>query len=132
MAASNREIDHEQILEEMLEQFKPVFDASPMGVYLYLDEVHKICNQHMAEMFGMTVEEWNHAQSFLNDFVDPRDQELVARNYQHHIAQLTHPVTFQFRGRRKDGSTFQAETDMIPISWRGNPVAYHFVREVGS
>ena len=28
------------------------------------------------------------------------------------------------------GSTFEAETDMIPLVWRGYPVAYHFVREV--
>jgi hypothetical protein len=34
------------------------------------------------------------------------------------------------RGLRKDGSTFSAETDMIPISYRGHPVAYHFVRQL--
>lgn len=123
-------IEHEQILKEMLEQFGPVFENSPMGVYLYLDDVHKVCNERMAKMFGLTVKEWNGTQSFLDDFVDERNQEMVARNYQHHVAMRTHPVTFRFRAKRKDGSKFLAETDMIPICWRGNPVAYHFVREV--
>jgi len=129
-ARQAQDAEHEQILREMLEQFQPVFDHSPMGVYLYLDDVHKLCNERMAKMFGVTVKEWNAMPSFLADFVDDRDQEMVASNYQHHVAQLTHPATFRFRAKRKAGSKFLAETDMIPICWRGNPVAYHFVREV--
>lgn len=122
--------EHEQILREMLEQFGPVFEQSPDGVYLYLDDVHKICNDRLARMFGLTAKEWGATQTFLSDFVEPEDQEIVARNYQRHVAGLTRPVRFRFRARRKDGSAFEAETDMIPMSWRGNPVAYHFVREV--
>lgn len=56
---------------------------------------------------------------------------MFAWNYDHRVATLAFPVTFRFRGRRKDGSIFAAETDMIPISWRGHPVAYHFVRQIG-
>ncbi len=81
-------------------------------------------------MFGFTVKEWAAEPNFLTDFVAEQDQEKVATNYQRHVAMLTRPVTFRFHARRKDGSTFAAETEMIPISWRGNPVAYHFVREV--
>jgi PAS domain S-box-containing protein len=130
--ASRRQHDteHEQILKEMLEQFGPVFEQSPDGIYLYLDDVHKICNERLARMFGLTTKEWASTPTFLRDFVDEQDQELVARNYQNHVAVLTRPVRFRFRAKRKDGSEFKAETDMIPISWRGNPVAYHFVREV--
>jgi hypothetical protein len=39
-------------------------------------------------------------------------------------------VTFRFRARRKDGSTFSAETDMIPISWGRHAIAYHFVHQI--
>jgi PAS domain S-box-containing protein len=99
-------------------------------VYLYLDDVHKLCNERLARMFGCTVEEWSDAPSFLADFVAEEDRERFASNYRNHVATLAFPVTFQFRGLRKDGSTFAAETDMIPISWRGHPVAYHFVREI--
>ena len=126
----HQNLEHEQIIADMHAQFKPVFDTSPMGVYLYLDDAHKICNQRMATMFGMTVEEWGAPPTFLADFVDESDQDVVANNYQHHIAQLTHPTTFRFKARRKNGETFMAETDMIPISWQGYLVAYHFVREV--
>lgn len=131
MAANQHQnLEHEQILNEMLQQFQPVFDKSPFGVYLYLDDVHKVCNENMAKMFGLTPKEWAATETFLADFVSEEDQDMFARNYQHHIAGLAHPITFRFHGKRKDGSEFLAETDMIPISWRGNPIAYHFVHEV--
>jgi PAS domain S-box-containing protein len=125
-----QDTEHEQILQEMLAQFGPVFEHSPDGVYLYLDDRHKICNKRMAAMFGLTTEEWSATPNFLASFVADEDQEIVARNYQEHVSALTRPVTFRFRARRKNGSAFTAETEMIPMSWRGHPVAYHFVREV--
>ena len=128
-AKQDQDREHSKIMKELAEQFRPVLESSPVGVYLYLDDTHKICNEHLAKMFGVSAAEWVKTGSFLEAFVDPRDRKLFAGNYQHHIAQLTHPVTFKFLARRKDGTTFLAETDMIPISWHGMPVAYHFVRE---
>jgi PAS domain S-box-containing protein len=121
---------HAQALREMAEQFGPLFEHSLVGVYLYVDDHHKICNEKMARMHGMTVEEWQNTPTFLNDFIVAEDRQMYASNYREHVAALKHPVTFRFRGLRKDGSTFAAETDMIPLCWNGHPVAYHFVREL--
>lgn len=123
---------HEQVLREVAEQFGPLFQHSPVGVYLYVDDHHKICNERMAGMHGMTVEEWQNTPTFLNDFIVPEDRQMYASNYREYVAALKHPITFRFRGLRKDGSTFVAETDMIPLCWNGHPVAYHFVRELPS
>jgi PAS domain S-box-containing protein len=123
---------HEQALREMAEQFGPLFERSPVGVYLYVDDHHKICNEKMARIHGMTVEEWQNTPTFLNDFIVPEDRQIYAGNYREHVAALKHPVTFRFHGLRKDGSTFAAETDMIPLCWNGHPVAYHFVRGISS
>ena len=125
-----RDKEHEQVLNELLEQFTPVFLHSPDGVYLYLDDNHKICNKQMADLFGLTVEEWNKVPNFLEGFVAPEDRERVALNFQKYIAALSRPVTFRFKAIRKNGETFTAETEMIPISWNGYPIAYHFVREI--
>jgi len=120
-----------EVMRELAEQFRPVFEGSPDGVYLWLDEAHKTCNERLAEMFGFTVEEWSAAQPFLENFVAKEDRKVFSWNYHNRVAALAFPVTFRFRGLRKDGSTFPAETDMIPISFRGRAVAYHFVRRVG-
>ncbi len=123
-------VRHEDMVQELAEQFQPILQKSPDGVYLWLDESHKVCNERLARMFGLTVEEWRDTQPFLTAFVAEEDQQLFSWNYWNRVATSAFPVTFRFRGRRKDGSTFVAETDMVPISWRGHPVAYHFVREI--
>jgi PAS domain S-box-containing protein len=118
--------EHGEVMRELSEQFKPVMEQSPDGVYLWLDETHKACNERLAKLFGYTVEEWCAAQPFLDNFVAEEDRGMFSWNYHKRVAALTFPVTFRFRGLRKDGSTFSAETDMIPVSHRGHAVAYHF------
>jgi PAS domain S-box-containing protein len=130
IARKRQNKEHEQVLDGILKQLQPVFYNSQDGVYLYLDDNHKVCNRQMAEMFGMTVEEWNRTPDFLQDFVAPQDREVFAANYQKHVALLTGPVTFRFNAIRKNGEAFLAETEMIPVTWDGYPIAYHFVREV--
>jgi PAS domain S-box-containing protein len=123
--------EYEAVIRELYEEFRPVMERSPDGVYLWLNEAHKVCNERLADLFGFTVEEWNTTQPFLDNFVAEEDRTLYSWNYHNRVAALAFPVTFRFRGLRKDGSTFSAETDMIPISYRGHAVAYHFVRQVG-
>lgn len=125
------ESEREQVMRELAEHFRPVFESSPDGVYLWLDEANKTCNERLAEMFGFTVEEWREAELFLDNFVAEEDRAIYSWNHHNRVATLSFPATYRFRGLRKDGSTFAAETDMIPISHRGYAVAYHFVRRVG-
>jgi len=125
-----RDREHEQVMKALHEQFMPVFLHSPDGVYLYLDDTHKICNKRMADMFGLTVDEWSRIPNFLEGFVTQQDRDLFASNYQEKVTTLSRPVTFRFHGIRKNGEVFLAETEMIPVSWNGHAIAYHFVREV--
>lgn len=122
---------HADLLQALTEQLQPVFEHSPDGVYLWLDEAHKVCNERLAAMFGYSVAEWCAVPNFLDAFVAEDDQELYGWNYQQRVGRLAFPVTFRFRGRHKDGSTFAAETDMIPLACSGHAVAYHFVRRTG-
>lgn len=126
------ESEREGIIKELAEQLRPVMEQSPDGVYLWLDEAHKVCNERLAEMFGHTVREWSEAEPFLDRFVAEEDRIMCSWNYHNRVATLAFPVTFRFRALRKDGTTFAAETDMIPVSHRGYAVAYHFVRWIGA
>jgi PAS domain S-box-containing protein len=121
-------VDH-SLFQQFAEEFRAIMEQSPDGVYLWLDETHKVCNERLARLFGYTVEEWCATAPFLDNFVAEADRDLYAWNYHHRVAALAYPVTFRFQGRRKDGSVFAAETDMVPVSWQGHAVAYHFVRQ---
>ena len=122
---------HEDLIGALATHFRPLLEQSPQGVYLWLDEAHKICNERLAKLFGYTVEEWCAVPSFLVQFVAAEDQQRFVDNYNHVVSELTAPITFRFRAVRKDGSIFLAETDMIPIVYQGHQVAYHFVRSAG-
>ena len=69
-------------------------------------------------------------EGFVNKHAAMEDQALVIDSYNEHIHQTLTPARFRIKALRKDGSSFKAEIDMIPLSWRGEMLALHFVREV--
>ena len=91
------EHEHVKILKELSEQFQPLFQKSPDGIYLYIDEVHKICSERFAKMFGLTVAEWEAMEGFVNKHVAEEDQELDINSYQEHVHQKLTPVRFRFK-----------------------------------
>lgn len=121
---------HADVLAEAVKHLGDTMDASPDGVYIWVDEQQKDCNEQLASMFGRTVDDWRACENFLESFVAPDDRNAYAGNYHAMVANLVRPITFRFRGLCKDGSTFAAETDMIPTTFAGHPVAYHFVRKL--
>lgn len=121
-----------EALEGLARNLQPIFDHSSDGVYIWFDETVKTCNDRLAKLFGYTVAEWEATTDFAHTFVADEDRGPYVWNYQNRVHGKTVPTTFRFKGLRKDGSTFDAETDMIPLAYEGHVVAYHFVREVGA
>ena len=120
---------HDDLMEELTAHFQPVLESSKDAVYLWLDDQNMVCNDKCARLWGYkSPAEWAKAGAFLDTLVAAPDQEMFANNYQTHIGNLAGPVRFKFKAKKKDGTTFAAETDMIPISYGGHAVAYHFVR----
>jgi PAS domain S-box-containing protein len=125
-------VAHEVATKELAEHLQPLFDASPDGMYVWLDEEHWICNQRLADLFGYgSRDELNDTPSFLHRMVHEDDQEHFSWNYWNRVQAQAFPATFRFRGKRQDGSEIQLETDMIPLTFGGHTFAYHFVRTVG-
>jgi PAS domain S-box-containing protein len=124
-------VAHEVAAKELAEHLRPLFDASSDGMYVWLDEEHWICNERLARLFGFgSPDELNDTPGFLQRFVHEDDQQQFSWNYWNRVQTLAFPTTIRFRAKRKDGSTFQAETDMIPLTFGGHTFAYHFVRGV--
>jgi PAS domain S-box-containing protein len=123
--------EHDQLISEIAAHFEPVLDDSPDGVYLWLDQHNIICNDQLAKLLGYATAEECSAEFSLESMVATQpERERFIQLYEEHVANLTRPATFHFTAKRKDGSIFQAETDMIPFTYAGHTVAYHFVRAV--
>ena len=128
--SSQPEHEHVKVLREIAAQFGPLFERCPDGIYVYIDDVHKICNEKLAKLHGTTVDAWERCESIVDTYVQPEDRNVVVNHYTQTIQGLGSPVRFQYRAKRQNGSVFTVETDMIPITWGGNSIALHFVREV--
>ncbi|MBI3397518.1 PAS domain-containing protein [Candidatus Woesebacteria bacterium] len=72
---------HEHLIKEVAELFKPVLSKSPQAIYIYLDDEHKICNQKFAKMLGYgSPQEWVANKYPVTD-VEEKDQEKVIKDY---------------------------------------------------
>ncbi len=120
---------HEEWLAAIAAQLAPIFEHSSEGVYVYLDDRHKVCNAVLAKMWGFgSPAEWAGAPDFLGTFVAEDDRAEVSRAYHAHIHQSLTPTRLRFTVRRPDGTPVRCESDMIPLSYAGRMLAYHFVR----
>ncbi|MDQ3974077.1 MAG: nuclear transport factor 2 family protein [Actinomycetota bacterium] len=118
------------VVDELASHLAEVFDTVPGGVYLYLDPSHKVCNQRLAEMLGTTVEEWRALDNFRDTFVAVTDRQSYCDTYERVVHGLDWPESYRFRAVRKDGTAFDAEATIVPLTFGGRKLAYHFVRPV--
>ena len=64
---------HEHLMKEIEAMLKPVLDNSPQAIYVYLDDMHKICNKKFASLLGYkSVQEWVDFQYPISDVDEKR------------------------------------------------------------
>lgn len=90
------------------EQFRVLAESSLTGIYLIQDNRLEYVNPAMARMFGYSVEEVVGRLSPI-DLVDPADRSIVAENLRRRVEGEVDVVRYEFRGLRKDGSSFPVE-----------------------
>ena len=121
---------HRKALKELVEQLLPVFEESIEGIFVYLDNEHKACNERLASMFGYTPLQWEELDIFEELFTRKSRDEIMATYYERIVAERA-PAEVQFTGIKKDGSIFHARLLMVPISYSGLLFALCFVRPEG-
>ncbi len=43
---------HSEVLSRFVDEMREILDQSSQGIYVYLDDSHKACNERFAEMLG--------------------------------------------------------------------------------
>jgi len=122
--------DFGALLRELAGHLEPVFENVDGGIYLYLDARHKVCNEQLAQTYGRTVAEWSAVEDFQEQFVADEDRPVYCDIYRRTIRHFAWPSPYRFSGLRKDGSSFEAEALVVPLTFKGQTFAYHFVREL--
>ena len=119
---------HKHLIKELADQLEPVFSNSPQAIYLYLDDVHKICNQKFADMLGYgSIDEWVSNEAPVGD-VSKEDQPKVIQAYgnaSEDFKASTIPATIV----RKDGKRIKTEVIMVPVTYKGEAFVLNFISE---
>lgn len=120
---------HDELMRSIAKEYQDIFENSEQGMYIYLDDSHKICNKKFATLLGYGSEdEWSKVEeSFPSAFVANQSQRTLVSSYQDAMRNSvgsTNDITW----KKKDGSTVSTTVLLVPISHEGHIFALHFVR----
>lgn len=121
---------HEDLIEGIYKQFKPVLDKTPQAAYIYLDDAHKACNQKMADLVGMgTPKEWAAAEAPLSDVVE-EDQPAVIQAYTAASEKMTAGHLHVRVKNAKNSKVSQTDMVIVPLAFDGHIMTMQFFSQV--
>lgn len=122
--------NHAELLDGFLREQKDVFDSSTQGMYAFLDDVSRVCNEKFATLLGYeSPEEWAKVDvkgSFPNVFVDEKSQETLVTAYQNAMEKMM-GSTVKVTWKKKTGGTVDTTVILVPVVYEGHAIALHFV-----
>ena len=120
--------EHSGILKGIYSQLKLLFDSSDQGIYIYVDDTHKICNKKFAVMLGYKdAQEWSNVkENFPTTFVMPKSQRALITAFQNGMSKGI-GSSFPVEWKKKSGSAVKTNVILAPIIFEDHIIALHFV-----
>ena len=119
---------HEELMSGIHEQLRVVLEKSTQGVYIYLDDTHKACNERFAALLDhKSADEWAHAVgSFPEMFVEEESQDRLVSSYQNAVENFAASAV-DISWKKKSGGTVDTTVILVPIAYKEHIFALHFV-----
>jgi len=123
--------EHEGVIENAKRQFAVILKESKQGIYLYLDDTHKLCNEKFASMLGYnSAEEWSKVEKpFTEAFVDVKSQHALVSAYQEAVDSKTGSC-IDITWRTQKGERVKTQVILVPVSVSGELLALHFITKL--
>jgi len=122
---------HEELINEVYQQLKEVFEESKQAIYAYLDDHHMAYNQRFASLLGYkSVEELSAVnESFIEAFVMEKSQEILISAYRNAMEEKI-GSDIEVSWKKKTGESIKTKVIMVPISYKGELLALHFISKI--
>jgi PAS domain-containing protein len=118
---------HEELIAGISRQMKSILDASQQAVYIYLDDIHKVCNEKYASLLGYrSPEEWAKVENLLDATVERSSQEVLVNAFNQAMEKLI-PSNIKVTWKKKSGGTVATSVVLVPIAYDDHVFALHFV-----
>ena len=115
------------LVDGLTSELKDVYASSSQGIYLYLDDLHKSCNEKFASMLGYeSARSWAAVRDPFTSMVDPKSQNTLVSAYQKAM-ETGEASKFPVIWKKKSGGRVNTTVILVPISYRRHMYALHFV-----
>ena len=119
----------EKALLESEERYRTAIEHSNDGVVITLFNEHLYVNKRYVEMFGYESAEELIGKP-LSATVHPDDLERVTDLSRNRQMGEAVPSNYEFKGRKKDGSSFYVEASVARIMFQGKPASLAYIRDI--
>ena len=124
---TNEQARHEELIAGISKQMKGILDSSQQAVYIYLDDIHKVCNRKYASLLGYrSPEEWANDENLMDATVERSSQETLVTAYNQVMKKFI-PANIKITWKKKSGGTVATSVVMVPIAFDDHFFALHFV-----
>ncbi len=121
---------HEDLIEGIKKQFKPIFEKSEQAIYLYLDDTHKVCNKKFSDLLGYkSPKEWADTEAPLADVVED-DQQKVIDAYVSASEKMVASVIDTRMKNVKTGKILKTRMITAPVVHAGHVFTAHFFSKI--
>ena len=119
---------HEALISGLHKQMKEIFENSEQAMYLYLDDIHKVCNKRFADLLGYdSPKAWATAdEPFPLVFVASKSRQTLVSAYQDAIERFI-SATVDVTWQTKSGRTVDSQVILVPVAYEGHVFALHFI-----
>lgn len=122
--------NHSELVNGFFNEQKEIFDSSTQGMYVFLDDDARLCNEKFSALLGYgSPDEWAKVDvqgSFPNAFVHRKSQRALVTAYQNAMEKMV-ALTFKVTWLKKSGETVDTTVTLVPIVYQGHLFALHFV-----
>lgn len=127
----NPDHKHHEIISGVSEEFKEIFEESKQGIYVYLDDTHKVCNQRLASLLGYkSTQEWAAVdEPFTEAFVMHESQEILISAYAKAMEDKV-GSSIEVSWKKKSGGSVKTSVIIVPINYKGELLALHFITKI--
>jgi hypothetical protein len=124
---TNEQLHHEELIAGISKQMKSILDSSHQAVYIYLDDIHKVCNIKFASLLGYrSPEEWAKDENLLEATVERSSQETLVNAYNQATEKFI-ASNIKVTWKKKSGGTVATSVVLVPIAYNDHIFALHFV-----
>ena len=122
---------NENILKGIFNQLKGILDSSEQGMYVYLDDEQKFCNNEFASMLGYeSAKEWASVKdNFPTVFIAEKSQNKLILSYQNAMEKGIGSF-FDIEWKKKSGGVIKTNVILVPIEYNGHRMALHFISKL--